>query len=189
MGCRRHLPPAPDCQRGPPAALHCTSRAAACRAGAAATMPSPLLVHSRRNICAVRLLSVGTRCETVSLCTCRPEHVYAHLLRLLLHLLYLPGRQEHSSEEGTIHSLVSEWRHYSLPHICELYLGPSILADGTSAASFPAASPQLNQEAIRNVGLPQVLALFQEAPSTEARRNLFCVIFDAAIAQQIEVRQ
>lgn len=37
--------------------------------------------------------------------------------------------------------------------------------------------------------LPQVLALFEKAPSTEARRNLFCVIFDATIAKKIEVRQ
>ena len=45
----------------------------------------------------------------------------------------------------------------------------------------------MSHAALLSASLPQVLALFEKAPSTEARRNLFCIIFDAAIAQQIEV--
>lgn len=62
-------------------------------------------------------------------------------------------------------------------------------ADGKLGAGSTAAALQLNEAAITLVGLPQVLALFEKAPSTEARRNLFCVIFDAVIAHQTEVRQ
>lgn len=47
---------------------------------------------------------------------------------------------------------------------------------------------QLNRKSFHDVGLPQVLALFEAAPTTESRRNLFCLIFDAEVAQEIEVR-
>jgi len=47
---------------------------------------------------------------------------------------------------------------------------------------------QLNQKGYQSVGLRQVLNLFESAPTTESRRNLFCLIFDAEIARQIGVR-
>ena len=46
---------------------------------------------------------------------------------------------------------------------------------------------QLNREAFLLVGTSEIVALYEKAPSTEARRNLFSVIFEAVIAPQIEV--
>lgn len=123
----------------------------------------------------------------------RPEHVYAHLLRLLLHLLYSPQIKESSPIASARYIPLYNARIvYNIPVTPvykHLYVMSLTVLTGclyTDEGRKPVLL-QLNQKSYQSVGLRQVLNLFEIAPTTESRRNLFCLIFDAEIAQQVKV--